>query len=150
MSHTYSNCNYHIVFSTKERVPLLTAEVRPRLFPFVGGIVKGIKGHPFIANGVDDHLHLLAKLPSGRAVSDSVRDIKANSSRWLRLTFPSMRHFAWQGGYGLFTVSESQLERVYRYIADQEAHHRKRSFEDEFIALLKSNGLAFDPDHIWS
>ena len=149
MSHTYGNCNYHIVFSTKERMPLLAPDVRPRLFPFVGGIVKGIKGHPFIANGVDDHLHLLAKLPIGRAVADSVRDIKANSSRWLRQTFPHMRSFAWQGGYAAFSVSESQLERVYRYIADQEAHHRRRSFEEEFVALLRSNGVAFDPERLW-
>ena len=86
---------------------------------------------------------------SGRAVADSVRDIKANSSRWLRETFPALGDFAWQRGYAAFTVSESQIDRVYRYIADQEVHHRKRSFENEFKALLKSNRLALDPKHRW-
>jgi putative transposase len=149
MSNAYTNCVYHVVFSTKDRFPFLSSEIRPRLFNFVGGIVRGIRGRSFIANGVDDHLHLLAMLPSHRSVSDSVRDIKANSSRWLRKTFPDMKSFAWQRGYGAFSVSESQIERVHAYIANQEAHHRRSSFQQEFLTLLRQNRVAFDPERVW-
>jgi putative transposase len=149
MSNAYTNCLYHVVFSTKERFPFLSAEIRPRLFSFVGGIVRGVQGRPFIVNGVEDHLHLLALLPSQRSVADSVRDIKANSSRWLRKTHPEMKNFAWQRGYGAFSVSESQVERVRLYIANQESHHRNRTFQQEFLTLLRQNRIAFDPARVW-
>lgn len=149
MGHAYTNCLYHIVFGTKLRALLLTDAIRPRLFGFVGGIVEGIGGRALIASGVDDHLHVLARLKHHRGVSDAVRDIKANSSRWIRKTFPDAESFGWQGGYGAFTVSESQVDRVARYIFDQEAHHRTRSFEDEFTSLLRANGIAFDAEHLW-
>jgi REP-associated tyrosine transposase len=149
MSQTYSNCVFHIVFGTKERSPFLSGEIRPRLCEIVGGIVRGTGGQPLIAKGVDDHLHVLAKLPPRRGVAEAVRDIKANSSRWLRRTFPDRQQFAWQGGYAAFSVSESQIGRVRRYIANQEAHHRRRSFEEELVSLLQMNGIAFDADHLW-
>jgi REP element-mobilizing transposase RayT len=149
MAHTYTNCVFHIVFGTKGRLPFLSSDVRPRLCEFVGGIVRGTGGQPLIANGVDDHLHVLAKLPPHRGVAEAVRDIKANSSRWLRRTFADQGRFAWQGGYSAFSVSESQIDRVRRYIANQEAHHRGRSFEEEFLALLRMNGITFDAEHLW-
>jgi REP element-mobilizing transposase RayT len=149
MGHTYTNCIFHIVFGTKHRTPWLADELRPRLYQFIGGILQNTGSRSIIANGVEDHIHVLAKLPPHRDVAETVRDIKANSSRWLRRTFANQRAFAWQGGYSAFSVSESQIERVRRYMANQEAHHRRHTFEAELLELLARNGIACDADHLW-
>jgi REP element-mobilizing transposase RayT len=149
MGHTYTNCVFHIVFGTKHRSPWLVDEVRPRLCQFVGGILRGTGGQPIITNGVEDHLHVLTKLPPHHDVAEAARDIKANSSRWLRRTFANQHAFAWQRGYSAFSVSESQIERVRRYIANQEAHHRRQTFEAELLELLRRNGIACDVNRLW-
>jgi REP element-mobilizing transposase RayT len=95
-------------------------------------------------NGTEDHIHLLAKLRPNRAVSDVLRDLKANASGWMHEVFPSIRNFSWQRGYGAFTVSHSNVDSVRRYIARQKEHHQKVSFRDEFIQFLKANGIEYD------
>jgi putative transposase len=149
MGHAYTNLTYHIVFGTKNRRPSITPDTRPRLCEYLGGTVRGLGGSALAVNCVQDHVHILARLRQDRAICDVIRDIKANSSKWLRGRVGYGRSFAWQTGYGAFTVSRSQIRRATTYIAGQEAHHRKTTFEDEFLALLKAHGIEFDPRYLW-
>jgi REP element-mobilizing transposase RayT len=150
MPKTYTNLLYHIVFSTRERRPLITKEKQPRLYAYVGGIVRGLGGISLAIGGIEDHLHLLAKLRPDKALSSALRDLKANSSGWMHDVFPEVRDFSWQNGYGAFTVSASQIPFVEKYILNQESHHRKRSFRDEFVEMLKVNDIEFDERFLWS
>jgi len=145
MAHTFTNLLYHIVFSTKHRRPDIDDELKADLFAYLGGIVRGIKGEPLIVNGIADHVHLLVVLPQTISVADALRTIKANSSAWVHERGPKHRQFAWQEGYGAFSVSESRKESVKRYIERQEEHHRKVPFDEEFLKLLAKHGIAYDP-----
>jgi len=140
--------HYHIVFSTKDRRPVATPEVRPRLWGYIGGIVQSQGGVALAIGGTADHVHVLAGLPKGKTVPDAIREIKANSSRWVRETFPELG-FAWQAGYGAFTVGVRGLPRVKGYIARQDEHHATVSFEDEFRSFLAEHGLAYDERYLW-
>ena len=140
---------YHLVYSTKSHAPDLTPEIRPRLYEYIGGIVRGLDGRLLAAGGTVDHIHLLVSLHPDRALSAVLRDVKANASKWLRVTFPDQRGFAWQTGYGAFTTNRSSLEKITRYIAGQEQHHRKVSFKEEFLELLRKHGVEFDERYLW-
>ena len=144
MPDSYTNLLYHIVFSTKDRRPLITPDYEIRLYDYIGGTVRSLGGISLELNGTDDHVHLLAKLRPDRALSDVLRDLKANASGWMHDVFPELREFSWQRGYGAFTVSQSNVEEVRRYIARQKEHHRKVSFRDEFIQFLNANGIEYD------
>ncbi|MBA2734939.1 MAG: IS200/IS605 family transposase [Acidobacteria bacterium] len=144
MPQSYTNLLYHLIFSTKNRQPLLTPEYQTRLYDYIGGTIRKQGGIALAINGITDHVHLLVKLRPDKAVSDVLRDLKANASVWMHEIFPELRDFSWQNGYGAFTVSASHVERVRQYIANQEAHHQKLSFRDELIALLKANEIKFD------
>ncbi|MBA3805601.1 MAG: IS200/IS605 family transposase [Acidobacteria bacterium] len=144
MPQSYTNLLYHLIFSTKNRQPLLTPEYQTRLYDYIGGTIRKQGGIALAINGITDHVHLLVKLRPDKAVSDVLRDLKANASGWMHEIFPELRDFSWQNGYGAFTVSASQVKRVRQYIANQEAHHQKLSFRDELIALLKANEIEFD------
>jgi REP element-mobilizing transposase RayT len=150
MAKSYTNLIYHIVFSTKDRRPIITADYKNRLYEYIGGIIRGQGGILLAINGVTDHVHILAKLRPDIALSSVLRDLKANSSGWMHDVFPSARDFRWQNGYGAFTVSVSQIPKVERYIAMQEAHHAKTTFRDEFIALLRANEVEFDESYLWT
>ena len=149
MSHSFTNLLYHLVFSTKERRPCLDPDVRLRLFPYMGGLIREEGGIPLCVNGVEDHVHLLVKLRQDRALSETMRVLKATSSGWMHRTFPEVVGFHWQTGYGAFTVSQSQVGRVRRYIQNQEEHHKGRSFQDEFRALLRAHGVEFTEEELW-
>ena len=150
MPHSYTNLLYHLVFSTKDRRPLIDETLRPRLYEYLGGTIRGMGGVALEIGGIADHVHLLVKLRQDRAVSNILRDLKANSSGWVNEHgLGKASPFAWQIGYGAFTVSESQVEKVRQYIRNQEIHHRKTTFEEEFIALLQAHGIAYDPEHLW-
>lgn len=138
MSDPHTNLLYHIVFSTKDRRPLITSDYQIRLYDYIGGIIRRGGGISLELNGMEDHVHLLAKLRPDRALSDVLRDLKANATGWMRDVFPSLKHFSWQRGYGAFTVSQSNVEEVRRYIARQKAHHQKTSFREEFVQFLVS------------
>ncbi len=148
MPQSYSNLIYHIVFSTKNREPLIVDAVKSRLYDYVGGTIRKQGGIALAINGMADHVHLLAKLRPDKAVSDVLRDLKANASGWMHEVFPELKDFSWQNGYGAFTVSPSQIEKVRAYIANQELHHAKRSFREEFVALLKANEVEFDEKYL--
>ncbi len=148
MSQSYTNLIYHIIFSTKDRQPLITEARQARLYEYIGGTIRGLGGISLAINGVEDHVHLLAKLRPDKALSDVLRDLKANASGWMHEVFPDARDFAWQRGYGAFTVSASQVETVRNYIARQREHHQKQSFRDEFIAFLQANGVEYDERYV--
>lgn len=149
MPQSYTNLVYHIVFSTKNRQPLITENVKTRLYDYIGGTIRKQGGIALAINGMEDHVHVLAKLRPDKAVSDVLRDLKANASGWMHKVFPELADFSWQNGYGAFTVSASQIEKIKEYIANQERHHQRRSFRDEFVVLLKANEIEFDEKYLF-
>lgn len=148
MASTFTNLLYHVVFSTKDRVPMITKELQERLYEYMGGIIRGEGGVLLEIGGVADHAHLLAKLKADTAVAVLLRLLKSNSSGWVNDNRLIPGRFAWQTGYAAFSVSESQVEAVRRYIRNQEAHHAKVSFKDELIALLKKHRIEYDERYI--
>ena len=146
---SYTNLKYHIVFSTKQRRPLIESTLLPRLQEYVGGIVRELDGKLLEANGPEDHMHLCIQAKPTIAVSDLVGKIKANSSGWVHKTFPHLRDFAWQDGYAAFTVAQSGLSILSKYIHAQQEHHKKQSFQEELIALLKLHGIDYDERYIF-
>jgi REP element-mobilizing transposase RayT len=143
---SYTNLLYHIVFGTKGRYPFITGELKPRLHEYLGGTVRGLGGTAFEINGVEDHVHLLVKIKPVIAISDFLRDLKANSSKRTRELAGG--RFQWGRRYGAFTVSESQFDAVRNYIRRQEEHHKKFDFRQEFESLLKTNGIGID-EYLW-
>ncbi|MEO8288575.1 MAG: IS200/IS605 family transposase [Chloroflexota bacterium] len=141
MPHTYTYLALHIVFGTKERAPLITAEIRDDLFAYMSGIVRETGCKTVIINGMPDHVHLLTSMSPTVAVADMMRVLKTNASRWVHEKWPARHTFGWQEGYGAFSVSRSAMADVESYIANQEEHHRKVSFEEEYIMLLKRHDL---------
>lgn len=144
MAETFTNLIDHIVFSTKNRQPLITEAYQSRLYDYIGGTVRGLGGISLALNGTEDHVHLLAKLRPDKSLSDVLRDLKANASGWMHDVFLELKDFSWQRGYGAFSVSQSNIEIVERYIARQKEHHQKHSPRDEFIELLVANGIEYD------
>jgi len=149
MSQSYCNLLYHMVFSTKYREPLITEEIRERIYAYLGGAIKGEKGIPILINGMEDHVHILAALHQDSSVSAVLRNIKSNSSKWLHRDLKGHENFWWQSGYGAFTVSANQKDIVYNYIANQAEHHKKMTFKEEFVALLEKHGIPYDERYIW-
>ena len=149
MAHTFTHLLTHIVFSTKDRAPLLDAELKSRLFPYLGGIIRAHDGKALIINGPTDHVHILASLAAKHSLSDLMRELKADSSGWVHKNVPNQNAFAWQIGYGAFSVSHSNLAEVEKYIANQEEHHRKISFQEEFVTFLKKHEIQYDERFLW-
>ena len=147
MSATLTNLNYHIVFSTKMRLKLITPELTEELYPYIGGIINGEKGHLLAIGGIYDHIHILARFHQTYAVADIVKKIKGHSSKFIHnnKNIP----FEWQRGYGAFSVSESLLPQIIKYINNQEEHHKERSFQDELLIFLKKNNIIFDEKYLW-
>ncbi len=149
MPQSFACLHYHLIFSTKHRQPLLTPEISERLFAYIGGILRNHKGTLLAAGGMPDHVHLLAGISKEMSISEAMRIIKANSSGWIHETFLGQQCFAWQEGYGAFTVSYSLMDTVRDYIARQEEHHRVKTFQEEFLAFLQRHGLEYDEKYIW-
>lgn len=143
--HSFNSCLMHCVFSTKERRPLLTPAIRDRLWPYLGGIARENEMKALAVGGVADHVHILLSLPPTLPVSKAVQLLKGNSSKWLRETFPELTNqgFAWQEGYGAFSIGISAVEDTRGYILRQEEHHRRRSAHEEFEAFLKRHGFGY-------
>jgi REP element-mobilizing transposase RayT len=148
MPSTHISLHYHIVFSTKNREPLITSSWRERFHGYLGGVVKNLGGVAETVGGVADHVHILLGLRATHRVADIVRDLKSNSSRWAQEEI-HVHHFQWQEGYGAFTVSPSQRETVRDYIARQEEHHRRRTFQEEYVELLDRCGVEYDSKYLW-
>jgi len=149
MPSSYTCLHYHIVFSTKNRGQAITPDLQPRMFDYIGGIIANENGRLLAAGGVADHVHLLVFLSPQKALSDVMRVVKTNSSKWVHQTFADHGDFGWQDGYGAFTVSASAVARVKDYIAAQPDHHRRVTFQEEFLALLERHGIEFDERYLW-
>src|SRR2546423_1589176 len=147
MSRTFTNLLTHVIFSTKDRTPLIRAELRTELFAYVGGLTRELNGKAYGINGTTDHVHMLVSLPANVAVADALRFIKSNSSGWVREKWK--KPFAWQLGYGAFSVGKSNVPDVLKYIANQERHHRRVAFKDEFIDFLRRHEIDYDERYIW-
>ena len=149
MAGTYTNLLYHIVFSTKQRRQLITQAIEQDLYSYIGGIIRNLKGVQLEIGGATDHLHILAKFKPILSLSDAVRDIKANSSKWLNERKARIYKFGWQDGFAAFTVSESQVPRVGGYIRSQKNRHKRMSFQEELIELLRKNRVEYDERYLW-
>lgn len=148
MAHTFTKLLYHVVFSTKGRSPTIDSELKPRLHAYLGGIVRELGGKAILVGGTADHVHLLVSLSPRTALADVLRVVKTNSSRWVHEEWPRRVGFAWQTGYAAFTVSQSAADALKRYIAGQEEHHRRMTFEEELLALLNRHGIEYDERHL--
>jgi putative transposase len=142
----YTNVIYHIVFGTKGRSKTINNDIRAELYKYIGGIARNLGGIALEINGIDDHIHILVKLKATIALAEFIRDVKSNSSTWLKKN--GVTKFAWQRRYGAFTVSESQVKVVRKYVREQEKHHRKFDYKNEFESMLRVNGIPVD-DFVW-
>jgi REP element-mobilizing transposase RayT len=147
---SYVSSYFHCVFSTKDRRPLITDQLRERLWPYLGGIARENGMKALEIGGVADHIHMLLSVPATMAISKALQLIKGGSSKWVHDTFPDRRLFGWQSEYAAFSVSVSQIDAVANYIRNQEEHHKRQSFSDEFVALLKKHGIKYDEQYLWA
>jgi putative transposase len=142
--------NYiHITFSTKNREMLITNEIKDELFDYLGGICKRLECNPLRVGGYNDHIHILCLLSKKIALVNLMEELKKSSSRWIKTKGNRYQEFYWQGGYGAFSVNPSQTEVVINYINDQEEHHKKATFKDEYRAFLKKYMIEFDERYVW-
>jgi putative transposase len=140
----------HAVFSTKDRRPFLRDHaLREELHRYLGGILTNLDCQPIIVGGVEDHVHLLCALSRTCHAAEMVKEVKRGSSLWIKTKNTDLKDFAWQNGYGIFSIGFSQIESVKEYIAGQEEHHRKVSFQDEFRQLLKRYEIECDEQYVW-
>ena len=149
MANTYTSLHYHLVFSTINRSRWLTPEIEPRVWAYLGGIAKENKMKPLQIGGVEDHVHALLGAPASLALSKIVQMVKGGSSAWVHDTFPALRGFAWQDGYGAFTVSKSNVPEVAAYIQGQREHHRVKTFQEEYVAFLRKHDITYDERYLW-
>ncbi len=149
MAGTFTFLGTHFIFSTKNRTPLIFNDINDRLCAYIGGIIKELGGILIEINAIQEHMHFYAYIPKNVSVSKFMEIVKANSSKWVHTTFPEKKDFGWQDGYGAFSVSKSSEKKVIQYIQDQQHHHRKRSFQEEFIDILNKYGIEYDEKYIW-
>ena len=149
MGHSYSSNRIHLVFSTKERAKILTEEFQPKLWAYIARIAHNQGFEAKIVGGVEDHIHSLLILPPILPLAKAVQFIKGSSSKWINDSNIARGRFAWQEGYGAFSVSASQTDAVTQYIRHQKEHHAKLSFEEEFIGLLKKYGVEYDAEYVF-
>ena len=148
MPSTHLSLHYHLVFSTKNRAPVIDTNWRARLHAYLGGSVRKIGGVAESICGTNDHVHLLVGLRATHRLADVMEDIKSVSSLWVHQEIGT-KDFWWQEGYGAFTVSSSQLEKVRTYIEHQEEHHRRKTFQEDYLEFLKSTGVQFNEKYLW-
>lgn len=149
MPGTYSQILLHIVFSTRERAPWITSDIAPRLYSYMGGIVRAEKGVLYDIGGIEDHVHMYLRWRPDACVSDLMRTVKSRSSGWVHEAFPKLGAFAWQEGYAAFSVSKSQEGAVKSYIAGQHEHHKKERFEPELLKMLRMHEIEFDERYVF-
>jgi putative transposase len=149
MPQSFACLHHHLIFATKGRAPLITPDLQPRLYDYIGGILRSEGCALIAAGGMPDHVHLLVSLGKQVSISEALRIVKANSSRWIHETFPAVSGFAWQVGYGAFAVSFSHLDKVKAYVSRQAEHHRRMTFQEEFVAFLDRHGIEYDERYLW-
>jgi putative transposase len=150
MSSTLTNLLYHIVFSTKNREPIITKPIRADLYKYMGGIIRGEGGTLLEIGGMPDHVHLVVRFKTEPSVATMVKIIKSKSSKWLNEQPKRPGRFEWQRGYAAFTVSMSQLENVRAYVRNQEQHHRRKTFQEELRLMLEKHCVEYDERYLWT
>lgn len=148
MPSSHTALYYHLVFSTKNRDPFLNTDIRERVHRYLGGILRGNEGVALAVGGVNDHVHLLVSLKATHGLSEVMRELKSDSSSWIK-TELGVAKFAWQEGYGAFTVSPPDIEKVRFYVLNQEKHHQKMTFKEEYLEMLRRGMIEFDPKYLW-
>lgn len=149
MPQSLYNNYIHIVFSTKYRQPLIDDAIKLELFAYLAGACKALGCPPVRVGGYDDHVHILCQLSKSLPLMKLIAEIKANSSRWIKTKGENYHNFYWQEGYGAFSVSYRQIYKIEKYIKNQAEHHRKTTYQAEFVSLLKENQLAYDERYLW-
>jgi putative transposase len=150
MPQSLSSVHIHLVFSTKGRDPLLrNAEIRKEMHAYLGGVSKQLDCFPIIVGGTEDQVHVLGRLARTISQADWVKEIKRVSSIWIKQREPALATFAWQGGYGAFSVSASAIDKTCQYIGGQQEHHEKPTFQDEYSAFLRKHGMESDERFVW-
>jgi len=149
MPQSLARLHVHLIFSTKDREPLLDDTVRDSLHRYMASVLKNLGCPAVLINSVADHVHILFELGRTVAVSTAVEEVKKTSSKWLKTQGDGFAGFAWQAGYGAFAVSESNIQAVREYVASQQEHHRKKSFQEEYRAFLERNRVVFDERYVW-
>ena len=139
----------HIVFSTKNRMANLNVEVRPPLHAYLATFARNAGCECYRVGGVADHVHLAVRLSRTSTIADLVRELKASSSKWLKTQSPTLAQFAWQRGYGAFSVGPTNLGALQNYIDTQDEHHRSRGFQEEYLAFLRKYGVEYDERYVW-
>ncbi len=149
MAQTLTRLLVHVIFSTKNRARLITPEIEPSLFAYIGGILKNHESRLLDAGGDSDHVHLLISQSKNIALSALLMEIKKSSSSWLKTQDSAFKNFHWQDGYAGFSVGRSEVDQLKRYIANQKEHHRKQTFQEELIQFFEEYGLEYDERYLW-
>ncbi len=149
MANTYTQLNIHAVFVVKGRANLLNDKIRHDVFRYISGILKNLGQFPLAVNGYKDHVHIFFEMSTTKSLSDILRDVKSNSSKWINENSLIKGRFEWQEGYAAFSYAKSQRNTVIRYIENQEQHHKRRSFRDEYLDLLKKFDMEYNVDYLF-
>lgn len=149
MSQSLAQLSIHLVFSTKNRVPLIRDAIREPLHRYMAVVLQDLGTPANLINSVEDHVHIIFNLSRTETVSGVAENVKKSSSRWIKAQGVEFGNFAWQAGYGAFAISESNVPAVRDYVANQREHHAKKSFQDEYRALLQRHNVAFDERYVW-
>ena len=149
MANTYTSLFYHLVFSTKNREPWLIPTIKRRVWSYLGGVARTHNVTPIQIGGIEDHIHALVLARPTIALFEIAKFLKGDSSKWIHEEFSNMLGFAWQDGYGGFSVSKSDVPDVVTYIQNQREHHRRKTFREEYLDLLQANGIEYDERYLW-
>lgn len=150
MSQSLSKLYIHAIFHVKNNECLIRPEDDKEIYAYMGGTVKISKSIPIVINGTENHIHIMCIMSKNISLANLLEDIKGNSSRWIKTLGPNYRQFAWQGGYAGYSVSQSKVDIVKKYIENQKIHHQSQSFEEEYIQFLKENGVDYNEDYLWT
>ena len=149
MSQSLSSVLIHLIFSTKNREPFITPEIEPELHPYMATILREVKSPSLAINGTSDHIHILFSLGRVITIADVVEEVKTNSSKWIKTKGAEFRNFHWQRGYGAFSIGQSSVPSLKRYIKNQKEHHRRVTFQEEYQKFLKAYGIEYDERYVW-
>lgn len=149
MANTYSQCYNHVVFSTKNRIDLIDPQIEQRVWAYIGGIARKHGMTALQVGGIDNHIHALTSSPASKSPSNIAQYLKGDSSYWIKREFQMLNNFAWQDGFGVFSVSRSHVQRVTEYIKNQRKHHEKQTFEEEYVDLLKLHEIEYDERYLF-
>lgn len=149
MSQSLNRIYVHLIFSTKNRVPLITDDIKDELFNYLGGVCKNLECNPLQVGGYRDHVHILCLLSKKMTLVKLLEEVKSSSSKWIKTKDEKFSNFYWQSGYGAFSVNPTEIDVVIKYIQNQEEHHKVKNFQDEYRAFLKKYDVEYDEKYVW-